>query len=237
MLGGAYADPFATPGAGGTLDGAHGGGTGYDMHGPAAAARDGGYQPPRSGSPPPQLPIPAAVRHSYGERHGHVQTSSYEPLLGAAGLGLAYGAAAGNGGGNGVPPRTPGSPGSPGSAGDHAEYFPREYALPPTPGTSGPPALPPRSPLRKSQDGARTSVSPALVRAAPPSSLGHALDADADADAGPPAFSRASSVYSDDGDEVGTVHEHEPAAARGRLEVRNPGVSRSSTQASRARNG
>jgi hypothetical protein len=123
----AYADPFATPHnhlAGASHEG------GYDMHGPGPV--NNGYSPAPGGQGP--LPV-GAMAPDRAIHHQH--TSSYEPLLGAAGL------AAG--------PRTPATLSPPGSppgsplAQNREGYFAAEMARGPnSPG----PAVPPRSPMR-----------------------------------------------------------------------------------------
>jgi hypothetical protein len=189
----AYTDPFA--GAPATYG--HGGPSpealyGYDMHGPGPA-REGGYAPTRTGTPPLLPPgLPAAAQTPGRSAHQH--TSSYEPLLGAAGLALGQ--------------RTPGTLSPPGSPPAHSGegYFSSQMASGHGGRSPPPPAVPPRSPRRPSYSS----------QAAPPR-----------------AFSPSSSVYSDDGDDQGTVHEPEGDSPGTRLEVRNPGagVSRASSLA------
>jgi hypothetical protein len=134
----AYNDPFATPQHGAYVTGI---GAGYDMHGPGPA-RDGGYVPTRGGTPPPGVP-PSAQGTVRSAQHQH--TSSYEPLLGAAGLAL----------GQRSPSSPPGlsPPGSPpGSPPAHVTdgYFSAYMAQGGSGGRSPPPALPARNPRRPS---------------------------------------------------------------------------------------
>jgi hypothetical protein len=191
----AYTDPFATPhnmhGPVGASDGPPS--YGYDMNGAAV----GGYMPARTGSPPP---LPPGARAP--ERVHHQHTSSYEPLLGAAGL---------NGGqrtpSNMSPPGSP--PSSPPGLSGSESYFAAQQAAYRGTVSTPPPAIPPRNPMRPSPSTPHSSMTPAAPQA---------------------TFSRASSVYSQDqpASDHGTLREPDDANA-GRLEVRNPGVSRSSS--------
>jgi hypothetical protein len=198
-----YTDPFATPHM-------HDDFNPYVMPGATAtfssAGREG-YVPAPTSSPPPSAGLPPSAYRDATARtdrssssHGHAPSGSqgsYEPLLGAAGLGAAAATAAANrnsGGTHSPSPQMSDARLSPAeSAGNKPGYFP----------ASSPP-IPPRSPMRT----------------APPGSAGTGGLGSSTNSGG--LRRRASSVYSNDEDaedDVGTVHEL--PETRARLEVRN----------------
>jgi hypothetical protein len=196
-----YADPFATPGQMHDDFNPYGA-PGVMMRGPSRE----GYVPAPTSSPPPSAGLPPsayrdATHRSGSDRasshsQGHGTTTSmgsYEPLLGAAGLGTS-GAAAAATGGAAQGHHSPSPPLSPKRSPEMMHAISTSDGYFPAGGTS--PPIPPRSPMRT----------------APSLGSGNGLT---DAAA---LRRRASSVYSDE-DDVGTVHEL--PESRLRLEVRN----------------